>query len=166
VRSAARAAALALLLGAGCRGRDEPAGGHAPAAPPPADPEAADRAEVEAAFAEIVVREEAALAELGNYVATGDLESELWPEAEAAGAAAAPTAPWRNLGAKLPERPRCRYVVLAGTDQEAVPGLLGQELLGASFPGRDFWYAVARCGSGVYGRANLSPATRRLRRGR
>ena len=104
-------------------------------------------AEVNAFFAELVVREEQYQVENGRYLSTGANESATFPATQQATAIAIGTLPatWTTLKIRPPmDQVRCSYVVLAGTAGSAVGAMAGTSF-GYASPQKNWFYALAHC---------------------
>jgi prepilin-type N-terminal cleavage/methylation domain-containing protein len=103
-------------------------------------------AEVNAFFAELLVREEQYQVENGRYLSTGANESATFPATQQATAIAIGTLPaaWTTLKIRPPmDQVRCSYVVLAGTAGGSVGAMATS--FGYASPQKNWFYAIAHC---------------------
>jgi prepilin-type N-terminal cleavage/methylation domain-containing protein len=104
--------------------------------------------EVNAFFAELVVREEQYAIENGTYLSTAASESATFPATVSATTQALGTLPatWQSLKVRTPESSvRCGYVVIAGTRTGGAAGPLATTTFGYTAPARNWFYALAHC---------------------
>jgi len=104
-------------------------------------------AEVNAFFAELVVREEQYAIENGSYLSTGASESTTFPATPSAAGQALGTLPssWQTLKVQTPESSaRCGYVVIAGTPSSTA-GTIASTTFSYTPPAKNWFYLLAHC---------------------
>lgn len=104
-------------------------------------------AEINAFFAELVVREEQYSVENGRYLSTGTSETNLFPATVSPTAQSLGTLPttWQTLKVKVPETSaRCGYVVIAGVSG-GTAGSMASTTFAYTPPAKNWFYVLARC---------------------
>ncbi len=104
-------------------------------------------AEVNAFFAELVVREEQYAVENGRYLSTGTSETDTFPATASASAQTLGTLPatWQTLKVRTPDSAaRCGYVVIAGVSG-GTAGTTASTTFAYSPPARNWFYVLAHC---------------------
>jgi len=104
-------------------------------------------AEVNAFFAELIVREEQYAVENGRYLSTGTGETDTFPATASANTQTLGTLPatWQTLKVRPPESAaRCGYVVIAGVSGGSA-GTIANTTFAYSAPARNWFYVLAHC---------------------